>query len=72
MPSVTIKDIPDDLLERLRQQAPKDKRSMNKEVIYLMDVRFPILQSKIIHLVQPSVAVNHLQCAIPINPIRAE
>ncbi len=38
MPSVTIKDIPSDLLERLRQRAAKDKRSMNREVIYLLDV----------------------------------
>ena len=38
MPSVTIKDIPHDLLERLRQQAAKDKRSINREVIYLLDV----------------------------------
>jgi len=38
MPSITIKDIPQDLLERLRRQAAHDKRSMNKEVVHLLDL----------------------------------
>lgn len=37
MPSLTIKDIPDTLLTRLRQQAAIDQRSLNREVIYLLD-----------------------------------
>ena len=37
MPSLTIKDIPDALLTRLRQQATTDQRSLNREVIYLLD-----------------------------------
>ena len=37
MPSLTIKDIPEDLLERLRQRAAADKRSMNKEILHLLD-----------------------------------
>jgi plasmid stability protein len=31
MPSITIKDIPEDLVNRLRRQAAHDKRSMNAE-----------------------------------------
>ncbi len=38
MSSVTIKDIPDDLLQRVRARAVADKRSMNKEVIHLLEV----------------------------------
>lgn len=38
MPSITIKDIPEDLLERLRRRAAHDKRSMNKEVVHLLDL----------------------------------
>lgn len=34
--SVTIKDIPDEILERLRQRAAADHRSLNKEVIHLL------------------------------------
>jgi plasmid stability protein len=37
MPSLTIKDIPDVLLTRLRQQAAADQRSLNREVIHLLD-----------------------------------
>ena len=37
MPAITIKDIPEDLLERLRHRAARDKRSMNKEVVHLLD-----------------------------------
>ncbi len=36
-PSITIKDIPEDLLERLRQRAAEDRRSMNKEVLHLIE-----------------------------------
>ena len=36
MASVTIKDIPDEILERLRQRAAADHRSLNKEVIHLL------------------------------------
>ena len=38
MSSITIKDMPDKLLERLRRRAQEDKRSMNREAIYLLDV----------------------------------
>ena len=38
MASVTIKDIPDDLLVRLRARAAADKRSMNKEIVHLLDL----------------------------------
>ena len=38
MPAITIKDIPEDLLERLRHRAARDKRSMNKEVVHLLDL----------------------------------
>ena len=37
MPSLTIKDIPDPLLARLRQRAATDRRSLNREVIHLLD-----------------------------------
>ncbi len=38
MSSITIKDIPEDLLERLRRRAAYDRRSMNKEVVHLLDL----------------------------------
>jgi plasmid stability protein len=38
MPSITIKDLPENLLERLRRRAREDKRSMNREVIHLLDL----------------------------------
>ena len=37
MTSITIKNIPDQLLARLRQRAATEKRSMNKEVIRLLE-----------------------------------
>ena len=36
VPSITIKGIPEDLLERLRRRAAEDKRSMNREVLHLL------------------------------------
>jgi len=38
MSSITIKDIPDTLLERLRRRAQEDKRSINREAIHLLDL----------------------------------
>ena len=38
MASITIKNIPDRLLERLREQAAMEQRSMNKEIIRLLDI----------------------------------
>lgn len=38
MSSITIKDVPDKLLERLRQRAQEDNRSMNREVIHLLNL----------------------------------
>lgn len=37
MPSLTIKDLPAPLLTRLRQRAAADRRSLNREVIHLLD-----------------------------------
>ena len=38
MASITIKNIPDQLLARLRERAARERRSMNKEIIRLLDV----------------------------------
>ncbi len=38
MPSITIKDMPDTLLERLRRRAQEDKRSINREASHLLDL----------------------------------
>ena len=37
MSSILIKDIPADLHERLREAAARDHRSMNKEVVALLE-----------------------------------
>lgn len=38
MASITIKNIPDRLLARLREQAAMEQRSMNREIIRLLDI----------------------------------
>ena len=38
MASITIKNIPDSLLTRLREQAGRQNRSMNREIIRLLDM----------------------------------
>ena len=37
MPSLTLKDIPPPLLERLRVRASRDRRSLNREAIWLLE-----------------------------------
>lgn len=37
MASVTIKNIPDDLLERLRRQAAAARRSINQQILRLLE-----------------------------------
>ena len=36
MPSLTLKDIPEPLMEQLRARALRDHRSLNREVIWLL------------------------------------
>ena len=38
MTSITIKNIPDQLLSQLRERAAMEQRSMNKEIIRLLDL----------------------------------
>lgn len=40
MPSLTIHGIPDDLFERLRRSAEKNRRSLNSEVLYHLQRSF--------------------------------
>ena len=37
MPSLALKDIPMRLMERLRSRAAKDRRSLNREAIWLLE-----------------------------------
>jgi plasmid stability protein len=37
MPSLTIKGVPDDLLEQLRRSAEEHRRSLNSEVIHRLE-----------------------------------
>jgi plasmid stability protein len=37
MPSLTIKDIPEDVLEKLRERAERERRSLTKEALYLLE-----------------------------------
>lgn len=37
MPSLTIKDIPPRIMERLRVSAARDRRSLNREAIFLLE-----------------------------------
>lgn len=37
MPSLTIKGIPEEVMERLRRQAESHRRSLNSEVIHLLE-----------------------------------
>jgi plasmid stability protein len=37
MPTLTIRDLPADVLERLRRRAEEERRSVNQEAIHLLD-----------------------------------
>lgn len=37
MPSLTLKNVPDDLLRALRKAADKDRRSVTQEIIHLLE-----------------------------------
>jgi plasmid stability protein len=38
MPTLTIRDIPAEVLERLRRRAEEERRSLNQEAIHLLDL----------------------------------
>jgi len=37
MPTLTIRDLPPEVLDRLRRRAAEERRSLNQEAIYLLD-----------------------------------
>ena len=37
MPTITIRDVPKELLDRLKQRAKEDRRSLNQQVILLVE-----------------------------------
>jgi len=37
MPSITIKNIPDDVYDRIKQRATENRRSINSEIIECLD-----------------------------------
>ena len=37
MPTITVKNIPEDVYERIKQQAKANRRSLNSEIIMLME-----------------------------------
>ena len=37
MPTLTIKNIPQDLYERLKENAAKSRRSLNREIIFCLE-----------------------------------
>ena len=38
MPTLTIRDLPADVLERLRRRAAEERRSVNQEAIHLLEL----------------------------------
>jgi plasmid stability protein len=41
MPALTLKNIPEELLQRLRDSAHRNRRSLNSEVLARLDVALP-------------------------------
>jgi len=41
MPALTLKNIPDELLQRLRDSALRNRRSLNSELLARLDVALP-------------------------------
>jgi antitoxin FitA len=37
MPTITVKNIPEDVYERLKEQAKRNRRSINSEIIMLIE-----------------------------------
>ena len=37
MPTITLRDVPKELLDRLKQRAEEDRRSLNQQVIHLVE-----------------------------------
>ena len=58
MSSITVKDIPQALLERIRARAKKDRRSLNKEVIHLVDLALSETHNSEAHKVQTQIEMQ--------------
>lgn len=69
MPNLTIKRIPEPLLERLRRSAAQNRRSLNSEVLYR-------LEQSVEHVVaEPQVVlsrIRRLRKSAPLPPLTDE
>jgi plasmid stability protein len=54
MPSITVKSIPDELYERIKQSAAEHRRSINKEIIICLE------RTLLARRVNPAVFLSHV------------
>lgn len=67
MPKITIRDVPERLHERLKHRAAKNRRSLNSELLSLLEeaVEVSVEQKRKIH---EEIATNPTQGDLPDDP----
>jgi antitoxin FitA len=69
MANLTIKGIPDELLDHLRKQAARHRRSLNSEIIHVLErsvASHPITAAERLH------RIHRLQEKVPLPPLTEE
>lgn len=67
MPTITVKNIPEDIYERVKQQAKNNRRSINSEVIMLMERAVSSYRIDPEEFIAEARAIRELTAAYPIT-----
>ena len=54
MPSLTLKNIPEDLLESLREIAKRERRSLNSQLLYLLEQQLAAAKTATVYAYSPA------------------
>ena len=70
MATLTIKNIPDDLVRRLKAQAERHRRSLNAEIIHVLDSAQRGVPVDVEALIARARSIRAIPDKAPVTPVR--
>lgn len=68
MPNLTLKNIPEELLDRLRTQAESNRRSLNSEILVLLDAALAPHKPDVDSMLDAVDAIHATHAVEPMSP----
>ena len=68
MPNLTLKNVPEDLLVRLRAQAESNRRSVNSEILVLLDAALAARKPDVDAMLDAVDVLHAIHAIAPMTP----